>query len=164
MGELSIVEDGALAARDGRVVWVGPTANLPAWSARDMVDANGRVEGALRPTGAVPTFIEEIADLARGCRLLVEKKKKEDTRARRALLETAFDTVAALRGDFRRPPASPGPAAGTGPAPTDREEAGLLVWGRERNAGLLADSPHLTVVLTVAIAAVLLGLLYRLFF
>ncbi len=25
------------------------------------VDANGRVEGALRPTGAVPTFIEEIA-------------------------------------------------------------------------------------------------------
>lgn len=43
LGELRLVEDGALVAQDGLVVWVGPTADLPDWSARRVLDARGRV-------------------------------------------------------------------------------------------------------------------------
>src|SRR5437868_752801 len=41
--ELGIVEGGALAARDGRIAWVGPEADLPAGlEAGETVDCSGR--------------------------------------------------------------------------------------------------------------------------
>jgi len=43
MQHLSVVEDGALAVRDGLVAWVGRTADLPDWPAREVVDASGKV-------------------------------------------------------------------------------------------------------------------------
>ncbi|NLE75857.1 MAG: imidazolonepropionase [Chloroflexi bacterium] len=43
MGDLALVEDGAVAVRGEEIVWVGPSAHLPAWSARETLDASGRV-------------------------------------------------------------------------------------------------------------------------
>src|SRR5579871_3835070 len=38
------IEDGALAARDGRIAWVGPAAALPAGlAAAETIDVGGRV-------------------------------------------------------------------------------------------------------------------------
>ncbi len=44
-GALAVIPDGALAARDGRIVWVGPRAALPEALADDaqVVDAGGRL-------------------------------------------------------------------------------------------------------------------------
>ncbi|MDQ2828775.1 MAG: imidazolonepropionase, partial [Chloroflexota bacterium] len=44
-GALGVIPDGALAARDGRIVWVGPRAALPEALADDaeVVDAGGRL-------------------------------------------------------------------------------------------------------------------------
>jgi imidazolonepropionase len=39
---LGIIEDGALAARDGRIVWVGPRAEQPAFEPREHIDLDGR--------------------------------------------------------------------------------------------------------------------------
>ncbi|MGQ9567916.1 MAG: imidazolonepropionase [Anaerolineae bacterium] len=43
MDNLGLIEDGALIAKDGRVVWVGPTRDLPDTSAREVLDATGKV-------------------------------------------------------------------------------------------------------------------------
>jgi imidazolonepropionase len=44
MGELGIIEDGALAAREGRIVAVGPSADLrAAYDAAQTIDASGKV-------------------------------------------------------------------------------------------------------------------------
>jgi imidazolonepropionase len=44
MQELDVIPDGALVARDGRIEWVGPTADLPAMPAdADVIDASGKV-------------------------------------------------------------------------------------------------------------------------
>ena len=41
---LGLVEDGAVACRDGRIAYVGPTAELPGgWSAADVVELEGRL-------------------------------------------------------------------------------------------------------------------------
>ncbi len=43
MRELALVADGALVARDGRIEWVGPTAELPAIAAdAEVIDATGK--------------------------------------------------------------------------------------------------------------------------
>ncbi|MGH6962134.1 MAG: imidazolonepropionase, partial [Dongiaceae bacterium] len=40
---LGIVENGAIAAQDGRIAYVGPAADLPSgWSASDTVRLDGR--------------------------------------------------------------------------------------------------------------------------
>ncbi|HEY7550570.1 MAG TPA: imidazolonepropionase [Hyphomicrobiaceae bacterium] len=39
---LGTVEDGTLAARDGRIAWVGPTADMPAFEAAERIDLEGR--------------------------------------------------------------------------------------------------------------------------
>src|SRR5919204_4103450 len=39
---LGIVEDGLIAARDGRIVYVGPAADAPACEAPETVDCEGR--------------------------------------------------------------------------------------------------------------------------
>jgi len=51
-GALRVVEDGALAAHDGRIVWVGPRAALPAELAdgAHMIDAGGRL--------VIPGFVD----------------------------------------------------------------------------------------------------------
>jgi imidazolonepropionase len=51
-GALRVIEDGALAARDGRIVWVGPRAALPAPLAADadVLDAGGRL--------VIPGFVD----------------------------------------------------------------------------------------------------------
>ncbi|MFT4257437.1 MAG: imidazolonepropionase [Pseudoxanthomonas sp.] len=42
-GELGIVRDGAIAARDGRIAWVGPASAVPAdMRAADQIDCGGR--------------------------------------------------------------------------------------------------------------------------
>ncbi|MGQ9593229.1 MAG: imidazolonepropionase [Anaerolineae bacterium] len=43
MDNLGLIEDGALIAKDGHVVWVGPTRDLPDTSAREVLDATGKV-------------------------------------------------------------------------------------------------------------------------
>ena len=51
-GALRVVEDGALAAQDGRIAWVGPRAALPAELAdgADLIDAGGRL--------VIPGFVD----------------------------------------------------------------------------------------------------------
>src|SRR5437588_9960081 len=51
-GTLRAIEDGALAAREGRIVWVGPRAALPAALAAgaDVLDAGGRL--------VIPGFVD----------------------------------------------------------------------------------------------------------
>jgi imidazolonepropionase len=39
---LGIVENGALAARGGRIAWVGPSAEMPAFEAAERIDLGGR--------------------------------------------------------------------------------------------------------------------------
>src|SRR5262245_49044179 len=39
---LGVSEDGAVAARDGRIAWVGARSDLPAWQAADHIDLQGR--------------------------------------------------------------------------------------------------------------------------
>src|SRR6218665_218080 len=39
---LGIVENGVVAAKDGRIVYAGPAADCPAWDARTVVDCKGR--------------------------------------------------------------------------------------------------------------------------
>jgi len=39
---LGVIEDGAVAARDGRIAWVGARSDLPAWQAADHIDLQGR--------------------------------------------------------------------------------------------------------------------------
>jgi imidazolonepropionase len=39
---LGVIEDGAVAARDGRIAWVGARSDLPAWQAADHIDLEGR--------------------------------------------------------------------------------------------------------------------------
>lgn len=39
---LGIIEDGAVAARDGRIAWVGPRAEQPALEAAERIDVDGR--------------------------------------------------------------------------------------------------------------------------
>ena len=39
---LGLIENGAVAARDGRLVWVGPMHDLPAYDAEERVDVAGR--------------------------------------------------------------------------------------------------------------------------
>ena len=39
---LGLIENGAVAARDGRIVWVGPMHDLPAFDAEERVDLAGR--------------------------------------------------------------------------------------------------------------------------
>ena len=39
---LGVVESGAIAARDGRIVWVGPRAEQPALEAAERIDLEGR--------------------------------------------------------------------------------------------------------------------------
>lgn len=41
-GDIGIVEDGVIAARDGRIVYAGPAADAPALDAREIVDCAGR--------------------------------------------------------------------------------------------------------------------------
>ncbi len=41
-GGLGIVDDGQLAARDGRIVYAGPAANAPAFDAAQRIDCQGR--------------------------------------------------------------------------------------------------------------------------
>ncbi|MBC7224266.1 MAG: imidazolonepropionase [Anaerolineae bacterium] len=43
MANLSLVEDGALVVREGKVAWVGPTRDLPDETARQVLDATGKV-------------------------------------------------------------------------------------------------------------------------
>lgn len=121
-------------------------------------------------------FIDELALVASHCKPLVEKKKQDEARDRRELLETAFDTVAALRGDFHRPPAlgadpaldSPElRALAAPPAPGERDTRsnhGLLVWGRDDEGAISFESPLVTGLLITTIVALLVGLTYRLFF
>src|SRR5919201_1310441 len=47
-GALRAIEDGALAAREGRIVWVGPRAALAAGA--DVLDAGGRL--------VIPGFVD----------------------------------------------------------------------------------------------------------
>ena len=51
-GALRAIEDGALAAREGHIVWVGPRAALPAALAAgaDVLDAGGRL--------VIPGFVD----------------------------------------------------------------------------------------------------------
>lgn len=39
---LAIIEDGAVAARDGRIAWIGPTADMPVLNAAERIDLAGR--------------------------------------------------------------------------------------------------------------------------
>jgi len=39
---LGVIEDGAVAAREGRIAWVGPAAEMPAMDAAERVDLAGR--------------------------------------------------------------------------------------------------------------------------
>jgi imidazolonepropionase len=39
---LGVIEDGAVAARDGRIAWVGPVAQMPALDAAERIDLAGR--------------------------------------------------------------------------------------------------------------------------
>lgn len=39
---LAVIEDGAVAARDGRIAWVGPAAEMPVLDATERVDLAGR--------------------------------------------------------------------------------------------------------------------------
>ena len=39
---LGVIEDGAVAARDGRIAWVGARSDLPAWQVADHIDLEGR--------------------------------------------------------------------------------------------------------------------------
>jgi imidazolonepropionase len=39
---LGVIEDGAVAARDGRIAWVGACSDLPGWQAADHIDLEGR--------------------------------------------------------------------------------------------------------------------------
>ena len=39
---LGVIEDGAIASRDGRIAWVGPSAELPAFEAKERTDLGGR--------------------------------------------------------------------------------------------------------------------------
>jgi len=41
-GGLGLVEDGVVAARDGRIVFAGPAAGAPAFDAGEMIDCGGR--------------------------------------------------------------------------------------------------------------------------
>lgn len=39
---IGVIEDGALAARDGRIAWVGSASDMPAWQAADQIALEGR--------------------------------------------------------------------------------------------------------------------------
>jgi imidazolonepropionase len=39
---LGIIENGALATRGGRIAWVGPAAEMPAFTAPERIDLAGR--------------------------------------------------------------------------------------------------------------------------
>ena len=39
---LGVIEDGAIAARDGQILWVGPRRELPALAAREVIALDGR--------------------------------------------------------------------------------------------------------------------------
>lgn len=54
-GGLGIVRDGVVAARDGRIVHVGPAAAAPAFDAARRIDCGGRWLGPAWST-AIPTW------------------------------------------------------------------------------------------------------------
>src|SRR5262245_19739664 len=39
---LGVVENGAIAASNGRIAWVGPTGEMPAFDSRERIDLGGR--------------------------------------------------------------------------------------------------------------------------
>lgn len=39
---LGVIEDGAVAAREGRIAWVGAASDMPTWQAADQIDLEGR--------------------------------------------------------------------------------------------------------------------------
>jgi imidazolonepropionase len=39
---LGVIEDGAVAVRDGRIAWVGAASEVPKWQATDRIDLEGR--------------------------------------------------------------------------------------------------------------------------
>jgi imidazolonepropionase len=55
-GPLGVIERGALAARDGRIVWIGPEAALPASVELDAVPAAARLDAAGR--AVLPGFVD----------------------------------------------------------------------------------------------------------
>ncbi len=120
-----------------------------------------------RRLGRYEEFIDEIQRLCLSCKPLVEKKKKQDAEEKRNSLETAFDTVAALRGDLRRPSALPVSEAErsslTAPG-EDENEGGELVWGREGDSLFSLESPIVTFVLIALIGSLLVGFVYKLIF
>ena len=119
-----------------------------------------------RRLGRYEEFIEEIQKLCLSCKPLVEKKEKQEAEEKRNSLETAFDTVAALRGEFNRPKALPISEAERASlaAAQDDSESGALVWGREGDSLISFESPIVTFVLIGLIATLLVGFLYKLFF
>ncbi len=59
LGELGIIEDGAVAVQNGRILAVGPSADLQTrFSARETIDANGRclIPGFVDPHTHIPWF------------------------------------------------------------------------------------------------------------
>jgi imidazolonepropionase len=40
--DLGVIENGAVAARDGRIAWVGAASDMPRWRAADAIDLEGR--------------------------------------------------------------------------------------------------------------------------
>ena len=42
---LGVIEGGAIAARGGRIAWVGPRAEQPALDAAERIDLDGRIGG-----------------------------------------------------------------------------------------------------------------------
>ena len=110
-------------------------------------------------------FIEEIQRLCSVCKTLVDREAKEEQTKRRNFLETAFDTVAALKGELKGPSQSLNERekARLNASPSN-QEAGELVWGRERDGFFSLDSPYVTVLLILLIVVLLLVFLYKLFY
>ena len=103
---LGVIEDGAVAAREGRIAWVGPAAEMPALDAAERIDVAGRW---ITP-GLVDchTHLVYGGDRAHEFELRLQGASYEEiARAGGGIVSTVKATRVASRGSARRLGAAP---------------------------------------------------------
>ena len=112
-------------------------------------------------------FINTLKQIISQCDI-PKKERQKKMFEERDTLSTAFDTVAALRGDLHAgkvsvPVSNREMESLKSPLPKD-SEAGLLVWGNKPDSFISLDSPIITFILILLTSGLLMWFVLRLFF
>ena len=114
------------------------------------------------------TFIKDISASIARCAIPKMEAHKKKMAEKESLLSTAFDTVAALRGDIHSKDGktilSEKELASLNQASPDQSSYGFLVWGSKPESMISLDSPIVTFILIGLTGGLLLGLVFKLFF